>query len=143
MEVLIAINTPKDNKKLGELTEILFMAKASGLGFTVSKPYGESNRYDFIVDTGKALKRVQVKAARIPRGSNTYRVNCGTGNAAKNSYTAKEIDFIVAYVVPLEAWYIIPISEFEGMSEVWLTPHVYRSKARWETFRDAWHLLRA
>jgi PD-(D/E)XK endonuclease len=37
-------------KRRGELAELAFTLKATALGFTVSRPYGESNRYDFIVD---------------------------------------------------------------------------------------------
>jgi len=37
-------------KRRGELAELAFTLKATALGFTVSKPYGDSNRYDCIVD---------------------------------------------------------------------------------------------
>src|SRR5882672_11123806 len=37
-------------KRRGELAELAFTLKATALGFTVSKPYGDSNRYDAIVD---------------------------------------------------------------------------------------------
>src|SRR5450755_1037627 len=37
------------------------MAEAAALGFRVSKPWGESSRYDLIVDSGRRLLRVQVK----------------------------------------------------------------------------------
>jgi hypothetical protein len=39
------------------------MAEAAALGLRVAKPWGESSRYDLIVDTGKKLLRVQVKSA--------------------------------------------------------------------------------
>ncbi len=37
-------------KRRGELAELAFTLKATGLGFAVSKPYGDSERYDFILD---------------------------------------------------------------------------------------------
>jgi hypothetical protein len=40
-------------KKRGELAEMAFILKAESLGFEVAKPYGESNRYDFIVRSGE------------------------------------------------------------------------------------------
>ena len=49
-------------KKRGELAEMAFILKAERLGFEVSKPYGESNRYDFVVRSGQQFRRVQVKS---------------------------------------------------------------------------------
>src|SRR5579864_7341802 len=37
-------------KRRGELAELAFTLKAASLGFGVAKPYGDSERYDFIVD---------------------------------------------------------------------------------------------
>ncbi len=44
-----------------------FMFKAAGLGFGVAKPCGDSERYDFILDSGKRLWRVQVKSTYVAR----------------------------------------------------------------------------
>ncbi len=49
-------------KQRGELAEIAFLHKAANLGFGVAKPYGDSERYDFILDSGERLWRVQVKS---------------------------------------------------------------------------------
>jgi hypothetical protein len=38
-------------KRRGELAELAFTLKAASLGFAVSKPYGDSERYDFILDS--------------------------------------------------------------------------------------------
>ena len=50
-------------KQLGELAEMMFMVKATTKGLIVAKPYGESHRYDFLVDSGKRTWRVQVKSS--------------------------------------------------------------------------------
>jgi hypothetical protein len=39
-----------NTKRRGELAELAFTLKAASLGFGVSKPYGDSERYDVIVD---------------------------------------------------------------------------------------------
>ena len=49
-------------KRRGEAAEAAFLAKASGLGFGVAKPWGDSERYDFILDCGHGFWRVQVKS---------------------------------------------------------------------------------
>ncbi len=50
-------------KRLGEVAEAAFLARASDLGFGVAKPWGDSDPYDFIVETGGRLWKVQVKSA--------------------------------------------------------------------------------
>jgi len=44
-------------KKKGEAAELAFMLKEVSLGFGVAKPWGDSERYDFILDTGTRLWR--------------------------------------------------------------------------------------
>ena len=40
--------------KEGEQGELAFLSKASSLGFALSLPYGHMQRYDFIVEIGRA-----------------------------------------------------------------------------------------
>ena len=42
---------------------MMFMVKAAQKGFATAKPYGDSRRYDFILDVGQRLWRVQVKSS--------------------------------------------------------------------------------
>ncbi len=58
-------------KDRGDLAEMQFMVAVSSRGLVVSKPYGDNEKYDLIVDAGwRRLWRVQVKstAARHHRG---------------------------------------------------------------------------
>jgi|HubBroStandDraft_4_1064222.scaffolds.fasta_scaffold188256_1 hypothetical protein len=59
-------------------------------------------------------------------------------------YSADEIDFIAAYVVAHDAWYIIPISELGNTKQLHLYPAgTKRTDAgRFEKYREAWDLLR-
>src|SRR2546425_794696 len=43
---------PKHSKLRGELAELRFMTRAAELGLRVIKPWGDSARYDFVVETG-------------------------------------------------------------------------------------------
>jgi len=47
----------------GEAGEAAFLNKATGLGFDVAKPWGDSSPFDFIVCTGLRCWRVQVKTS--------------------------------------------------------------------------------
>ena len=56
-------STPRPNtKRTGERSEAAFLHKAASLGFGIAKPWGDSERYDFILDNGRKLLRVQIKA---------------------------------------------------------------------------------
>jgi hypothetical protein len=54
-----------------ELAEIAFLHKASALGFDGAKPFGDSERYDFILDSGERLWRVQLKSLPMPSAAVT------------------------------------------------------------------------
>lgn len=62
-------------KERGEWAELCFMAKAAGLGMGVSKPLGDSRRYDVLVEAGGRILRVQVKSTLYRRRGNEYSLN--------------------------------------------------------------------
>jgi hypothetical protein len=132
-------------KQRGELAEIAFLHKAAGLGFGVAKPYGDSERYDFILDSGERLWRVQVKSvsATYPRGSHGYRTaSCHSRGSCKDlPYTADEIDFFVAYIVPLDIWYVIPVKLVTPVLGMCFYPSGSRLGGRYEPYREAWDLM--
>ena len=45
-----AARREQTTKRRGELAELVFALKAASLGFGVSRPWGDSERYDFILD---------------------------------------------------------------------------------------------
>src|ERR1035437_1160654 len=52
----------KDAKARGEWVESVFMARAGELGFAVSRPWGDSRSYDFVVGRPGHFVSVQVKS---------------------------------------------------------------------------------
>src|SRR5207244_12640724 len=52
-------------KRRGEMAEAKVLAKASELGFAVSKTWGDSDAYEFIGETGGRLWNGQVKSAHV------------------------------------------------------------------------------
>ncbi len=55
-------NVPRHPKLRGEWAEVRFLARAHELGLHVAKPYGDCLPYDFIVEYGGRMYRVQVKS---------------------------------------------------------------------------------
>ena len=139
-------------KRMGELSQAAFLAKAQSLGFGLALPWGDSEKYDFIVwarPVGRLL-RVQVKA--------TGRLNCGgydvqpvysTRGEGKKSYTAADIDVLAAHVVieglgglpGKEVWYLLPIGAFAGVKSLRFYPDLGSRRARWEEYREQWSVI--
>ncbi len=126
-------------KQRGEMAEAAFLAVAATLGLRVSKPWGESSRYDLIVDTGKKLLRVQVKSAHRAGEYGGYTFHAH-GNSSR-VYGADEIDVLAAYVVPVGAWYLFPVEEFRKYKAMKLFPKSRRRRSKFEKFREAWWMM--
>jgi len=71
------------------------------MGFVVAKPWGDSEPYDFIVNPKKSFHfwRVQVKSAHVvgADGGCSFRAH----DHAQRSYSAENIDALVAYALSL------------------------------------------
>jgi hypothetical protein len=127
-------------KQRGELAEIRFMLKAAGLGFGVAKPWGDSERYDFILDSGKRFWRVQVKSTYVTC-SPRYGINAMGGRTGdKKPYTAEQIDILVAYIVAADASYVLPIGA--SAPRLMFYPDGTHPGGRYEKYREAWELMK-
>jgi hypothetical protein len=133
----------KNTKVTGERSEAAFLNQATNRDFGIAKPWGDSRRYDFILDNGSRLHRVQVKCTesiRMRAYETRATYTTGKGRAV---YTKKDIDFIAAHVVPLDIWYIIPVEICTPAPMLRFYPHRKAKKMRLEPYREAWHLLQS
>jgi hypothetical protein len=151
-------------KRRGEIAELAFMQKAVTLGFGIAKPWGDSDRYDYILVSGRRFWRVQVEAfgGRERSGSPQPRSRACEGSLRSTAYeshrgyavhtyvyvklkmvalTADDIDCIIAYIVPLDVWYVLPVESFSPCKNLWFYPHGSKKGSRFESFREAWWLL--
>jgi hypothetical protein len=127
---------------LGELGETAFMHKATSLGFGLALPYGHLHRYDFIVESGANLWRVQVKSTTY-MVDGSYQVCIRRNTPAKSvAYTACEIDFVAVYIIPEQTWYILPVREVAGRQALRIRPKGHRRVGPYAYYREAWHLMR-
>jgi hypothetical protein len=130
-------------KRRGERAELAFMLKATSLGFGIAKPWGDSERYDFILDSGERLWRVQVRSTEYEthRGYSVHTYVYVKRQMV--AFTAREIDVIVAYLVPLDLWYVVPVEAFSPCKNLWFYPNGSKKGSRFEIYREAWCLLAA
>ncbi len=128
----------KLTKQRGEWAELRFMARASEHGLCVNKPWGDSSRYDFAIEHAGKFLRVQVKSTTCKRGRSYI---CTLRASNDGFYTSDQIDFVAAYIIPKNIWYVFPMQAVsKTCRSVVLSPHLKISK--YGPYQEAWHLLR-
>ena len=66
-------------KARGDIGEAMFLYWMAVFVWIVSRPFGDKQSYDYIVDTRKKLLRVQVKTAYTKTATNSYHVRWEVG----------------------------------------------------------------
>jgi len=138
------MRVPAEQKARGQWVELLFMARAAREGLKVAKPHGDA-RYDVIVESRTGLHRVQVKSTLFKRRE-CYECLCFwsrvslTGEAKR--YRPAQVDFVAAYIVPENTWFIIPVAEI-GTKTLYLPPNERAARSKYAKYREAWKLLGA
>jgi hypothetical protein len=127
----------KDKKVRGEWAEMKFMTSAAEHGLCVSKPWGDSNSYDFVVGRPGRFVAVQVKCT-VFSTANGSGYMCSVCSSHKQ-YRPGAFDFVAAYLVLEDVWYIIPEKETRGKWSISLRTQC--SHSRYEKYLEAWDLL--
>jgi hypothetical protein len=79
---------------------------------------------------------VQVKSTTVKNGGG-YVCSVRQNNA---KYARGAFDFLAAYVIPEDVWYIIPVKKLGRRANVTLCSN--SGEANFEEYREAWGLLR-
>ena len=125
----------------GEWAELVFLALAVRFGWNVGRVHGDSARFDAFLERNGRVLRVQVKSVSGER-HRAYPILTGTIRSNRTRrYTRREADFLAAYVISEDAWYLIPISEVEHTGMIYLRPHRQSRATRFECFRENWNFL--
>jgi hypothetical protein len=133
-------------KQRGDWVELQFMAQAAKRRFAVSRPWGDMQAYDVGIEHGQNFLRVQVKSSSHRTGAG-YRCQFRPKHRKMNPYSLNQIDLFAAYVIPVDAWYLIPAALILGgprISDLMLSPvglPVKKKSYCYECYREAWNLL--
>lgn len=147
---MMAVADPKewwkrrDPKRSGEVSQAAFLLKARMLGFKVALPWGDSERYDFVVwmKEGGPVYRVQVKGTgRLHRRGYEVQPVHSMRGGRKKRYTAREIDVVAAHVQPVDVWYLLPIKKVGRAKSLRFYPDIKSRRPMWEEYREAWEVL--
>ena len=103
-----------NSKQKGNITELECMLAFVKLGYNVLTPYGDCERYDFVVDIKGNFYKIQVKTSRTEDEEKSYIVFNTSSQTTKNgkqvhhSYDKEQIDYFMttynsqAYLVPVQ-----------------------------------------
>ena len=103
------------SKDVGNITEVSCMLEFMKLGYPVLTPYGDCQRYDYVVEINGKFYRVQAKTANdayINDGYITFRCDNTTtknGKVVHHSYDENEIDYFSTFYNG--KCYLIPVNE--------------------------------
>ncbi|WP_435344355.1 group I intron-associated PD-(D/E)XK endonuclease [Haloarchaeobius sp. HRN-SO-5] len=122
----------------GDETEATLLGLLMEVGCSVSVPFGDSDRYDLIVDDGTELHRVQCKTGSWVNGTvrfNLYSSTVGTDGRVDADYTPEEVDAYAVHAPEQDESYWVPIAE-TGCGEMRLRvdephPKAPTSKINW------------
>ena len=150
---------PKDLNQLGKgsWAESEFQSRTMALGFAPFRCWMGHSYLDFVLEWQGSLLRIQVKSAwelhRYHYFIPTTRNSIYRGD--RKPY-GKTIDFLAAYVPPLDIWYIIPAAAINTKTKGFCLYPMDGEDRRdkngnkrrrrlafdYEVYREAWHLLK-
>jgi len=129
----------RNSAERGEWAEIRFVARAAEQLFRVSKPWGNTAPYDLMVERDGVIYRVQVKSTINRVGPASFA--CGMPSGKRRTELLKEVDFVAAYVIPVDIWYIIPVGAVQKhKGAISLSP--WKRDAKYARYLESWYLLR-
>ena len=115
-----------NSKQKGNITEVECMLAFLKLGYNVLMPYGDCERYDFVVDIEGKLLKIQVKTSsdsHIDEGYIIFKCANKTtkeGQFVRHPYTKEQIDyFMTSYNGQC---YLIPVEETSTEKRLRFTP---------------------
>lgn len=103
----------------GKVSELEILTLITKLGYSVSIPFGDKDKYDQIWDINGKLIKVQIKTSRWKNESKTGIIfNCySVSNKKKHNYTKEEIDYFATF------WegkcYLVPVEECSSEKTLW------------------------
>jgi hypothetical protein len=111
-------------------------------GFSRGSALGRQRLYDFILDSGARLWRVQLKSTEVLH-SRGYEVQpiYGVYGRGKSGYTADDIDVLVVRIGPVDVYYVLPIAAVALAKNLRFYPDIECKCARWEDYREAWRVM--
>ena len=103
-----------NSKQKGNITELETMLAFLKLGYNVLTPYGDCERYDFVVDANGKFLKIQAKTSiAVDEEETCFNFSCRSSNRKDgkiihHTYSKNEIDYFATtfkgkcYLIPVE-----------------------------------------
>lgn len=115
----------RDTKKIGTVSELMVMAALVRAGYRILIPYGDSARYDVVVeDADGAFHRVQIKTGCLRNGAIEFKgfsTHSHRGRASIRNYVG-EVEFFGIYSPQVGRCYLIPASQVPWQGSLRIDP---------------------
>jgi hypothetical protein len=101
-----------NTKNIGSIIETKFLYECLKLNYTVSQPYGDNSPYDFILDNGEKLIKVQCKS--FSKRNDVYHGNSHrkTGHRRKIKISYNGLcDYMFFYNIEDNVYAFVPIEK--------------------------------
>lgn len=103
-----------NSKQIGNVTEMQCMLAFLQLGYNVLTPYGDCERYDFVVDIKGKFYKIQVKTCREKEEGSFIEFNTSSqtiekGKQVHHSYDETQIDYFMTFYNGIA--YLVHVSE--------------------------------
>lgn len=103
-----------NSKQKGNITELETMLAFLRFGYNVLTPYGDCERYDFVVDAGSKFYKIQSKTSHSDDDGVSFKFsgrscNRKDGKIVHHQYTEQEIDYFATSFQ--NQVYLIPVQE--------------------------------
>lgn len=131
-------------KKRGSVNELQCMAKIAEYGYTVLTPYGDSERYDFVIEKGGKFQWVQCKTWHQVEGRSLITISLKSSHITANGtvtklYTEDEIELFATFFNG--ECYLIPVSQVKKMKLVSLSVDENKKAKRYLSYYLASKIL--
>lgn len=133
----------KNTKKLGNLTELQCMTYLYQLGYSISIPFGNADKYDLILDVNDKLYKVQIKHSSEYFDDNgeieyiKFKCTWQSHNIygyARTQYKENEIDFFATFYNG--KCYLVPQKECSNEKRLRIKPPKNGQKSRVSFLED-------
>lgn len=146
-----------NKQKNGLLSESLTQCALLEHNLPFAIPFGSFDEYDFIVQTSKGFKSIQVKTCYFDNSKKRFIVSLCTshrrgGEIIKNKkYSESSFDYLIAVCHAPLTFYIIPVDAISDRRSITLYPNGIPSTSKgnprfenmvdFEIYKDNWSLL--
>lgn len=112
------------------ISEAAVLVRLAVMGWEVYGSPFDGDKFDWVVDTGLRLVKVQVKTTYLQSmGSPVVRLQCADGRGKSRRYREGELDFVVGYDLFTDTAYVWSWAEVRDHATISVTPE---AAERWD-----------